>query len=335
MAMRVKLARDFTKNAHKGALNPYFSFRYYFADENYDPFNYEPFQLPVWSSTSFAFDYAGVCVPTVSNGHHYVSVSWDGSNPTGALEPTWPTDGSTVVDGGITWKDAGTIYPAENIERGNIFWAGVTPGNFIAGFCPSDVWTALTGYTVQQDFVHKVTNDGQVYICTKSGVSGASEPTWTQSTSTVITDGTVEWRWVGYNPGAWAMPSTGSYDFSTGLPGTGFSYEANYFSWNDDYKVLVPMHLDDIVGLDTSGWQGLNVKYMFVCSGLNPFETGPTGIWTDKINPFILCVDLDDNVPSGIPVVEPSGELNVRWYQFGFGGPADRGLAYEFDNSKY
>lgn len=33
---------------------------------------------------------------------------------TGATEPTWPTDGSTVVDGTVTWQDMGTMALSES-----------------------------------------------------------------------------------------------------------------------------------------------------------------------------------------------------------------------------
>ncbi|RKZ94025.1 MAG: hypothetical protein DRQ46_10625 [Gammaproteobacteria bacterium] len=47
-----------------------------------------------------------------SNSHVYMNMTVDGNNAfiggtTGAVEPTWPTDGSTVVDNDITWKDLG------------------------------------------------------------------------------------------------------------------------------------------------------------------------------------------------------------------------------------
>lgn len=61
------------------------------------------------TATSYGLgDYA---VPTVSNGHFYKATAAGTSD---ASEPTWPTDGSTVVDGGVTWQDMGTIE-ADNL----------------------------------------------------------------------------------------------------------------------------------------------------------------------------------------------------------------------------
>jgi hypothetical protein len=48
-----------------------------------------------------------VVVPTVANAHWYMAEASTGD--TGAAEPTWPTDGSTVTDGGVTWRDMGVI----------------------------------------------------------------------------------------------------------------------------------------------------------------------------------------------------------------------------------
>lgn len=51
--------------------------------------------------------------PTVSNGHFYKCTD-DGS--TGASEPTWPTDGTTVVDGTVTWQDMGTTIAVVDVD---------------------------------------------------------------------------------------------------------------------------------------------------------------------------------------------------------------------------
>lgn len=45
------------------------------------------------------------------NGHYY-QCTVAGSSGVGA--PTWPIDGSTVVDGGATWQDVGTSLPADS-----------------------------------------------------------------------------------------------------------------------------------------------------------------------------------------------------------------------------
>lgn len=47
--------------------------------------------------------------PTVANAHFYKCTV---AGTTGAAEPTWPTNGSTVVDGTATWQDMGLIVAA-------------------------------------------------------------------------------------------------------------------------------------------------------------------------------------------------------------------------------
>ena len=53
-------------------------------------------------------------VPTVANGHFYKATVAGTSD---ATEPgTWPTDGTTVTDGTVTWQDMGTIEAALNVD---------------------------------------------------------------------------------------------------------------------------------------------------------------------------------------------------------------------------
>lgn len=52
--------------------------------------------------------------PTTANGHYYKATADAGSSD--ASEPTWPTNGSTVVDDGITWTDQGLL--PNGLDRG-------------------------------------------------------------------------------------------------------------------------------------------------------------------------------------------------------------------------
>ncbi len=45
-------------------------------------------------------------IPTTQNGHWYEAQA---AGTTGTTEPAWPTTGGTVVDGGVTWQDMGTM----------------------------------------------------------------------------------------------------------------------------------------------------------------------------------------------------------------------------------
>lgn len=55
-------------------------------------------------STDYGAD--ALVTPNVPNAHWYQT---SGGGTSGAAEPSWPTDGSTVTDGTVTWTDMGTM----------------------------------------------------------------------------------------------------------------------------------------------------------------------------------------------------------------------------------
>ena len=62
-----------------------------------------------WAATQ-AYVVGDMVVPTTPNTHVYVC---EVAGTSGGTEPvTWVTDGSTVTDGTVTWRDAGLITPA-------------------------------------------------------------------------------------------------------------------------------------------------------------------------------------------------------------------------------
>lgn len=52
-------------------------------------------------------------------------------------------------------------------------------------------WLQSTEYIKQHDIVTPTSNNGYVYVCSQSGISGATEPTWNNKT---VTDGTIVWQ---------------------------------------------------------------------------------------------------------------------------------------------
>lgn len=58
----------------------------------------------------------GYRIPVTPNGHFYKCTV---AGTTAGTEPTWPTDGSTVVDGTVTWQDMGLIIAAATDYRMN------------------------------------------------------------------------------------------------------------------------------------------------------------------------------------------------------------------------
>lgn len=69
--------------------------------------------VSAWQAThNYALN--DIVQPTTPNGHYYKATADAGSSA--ASEPTWPTNGSTVVDDGITWTDQGLL--PNGVDRG-------------------------------------------------------------------------------------------------------------------------------------------------------------------------------------------------------------------------
>lgn len=66
-----------------------------------------------------------------------------------------------------------------------------TAAAFLAFTAPAD-WVALTAYSVG-DIVKPATRDGNEYVCTVAGTSGASEPTFVTTVGGETVDATVTW----------------------------------------------------------------------------------------------------------------------------------------------
>lgn len=65
-----------------------------------------------WAATT-AVALGAFRVPTAANTHFYKCTA---AGTTAASAPTWPTDGTIVTDGTVTWKDMGTIIAALNTD---------------------------------------------------------------------------------------------------------------------------------------------------------------------------------------------------------------------------
>ncbi len=91
--------------------------------------------------------------------NHYYRCTVAGTST--ATEPTWPTNGTTVVDN-----------------------AGLT------------TWAATTAYVINNRIVPATAN-GRWYRCTVAGNSGAAAPTWPTTTGSTVADGTATWTDMG------------------------------------------------------------------------------------------------------------------------------------------
>jgi hypothetical protein len=63
--------------------------------------------------TLTAYAQGAVAAPTTPNLHWYMATT---GGTAAASEPTWPTDGSTVTDGTVTWQDMGLIEYVANTD---------------------------------------------------------------------------------------------------------------------------------------------------------------------------------------------------------------------------
>lgn len=71
-------------------------------------------QLVAAWQASTAYSLNAFVQPTSANGHYYKATASTGSS--GLVEPTWPTNGTTVADGDVTWTDQGLL--PNGIDRG-------------------------------------------------------------------------------------------------------------------------------------------------------------------------------------------------------------------------
>lgn len=66
----------------------------------------------IWAATT-AIALGAYRVPTAANQHFYKCTA---AGTTGSTAPTWPTNGGTVTDGTVTWKDMGPIIAELNTD---------------------------------------------------------------------------------------------------------------------------------------------------------------------------------------------------------------------------
>lgn len=159
-----------------------------------------------WAATTVKV-VGDMIVPTVDNGHFYYCTV---AGTTGAAEPSWHKDGTSVVDGSATWIDAGA-----NIDMTQTVW--------IEG---AAIWQATHDYSVD-DLVRPTgaNANGHYYKCTiDAGSSGASEPTWPVGSGNTVVDGGITWTEQGVNFAANEVVGVNYTDKGKTLAGKAVSY---------------------------------------------------------------------------------------------------------------
>ncbi len=140
--------------------------------------------------------------PTVANGRTYrctVAGTSSGS------QPTWPTsDGGTVTDGGVTWKETSRTYALPYVTHylfANQSWY-LNPSNTHA---ESGVWSSgkslnagflrSSGGWLASTYTRPTVANGYIYRCSGTGTSGTSEPTWPTTPGATVSavGGTAQW----------------------------------------------------------------------------------------------------------------------------------------------
>lgn len=79
-------------------------------------------------------------------------------------------------------------------------------------------WTTLTVYAVGDQVIPRATPNGFYFKCTTSGTASASEPTWTSTVGSTVTDGTVVWT-------CWGSTATGNVPTTALFLGNGSGLE--------------------------------------------------------------------------------------------------------------
>jgi hypothetical protein len=97
-------------------------------------------------------------IPATPNGHYYRCTV---AGTTGSTTPTYPTDGTTVADGTVTWADMGLIVMASGTDFDVHYRLGM--------LAPLDGGAILQGDVLLVDYTHNAVSG--------SRIKGATQPT--------------------------------------------------------------------------------------------------------------------------------------------------------------
>lgn len=146
-------------------------------------------QHAVHAPTTFynAFD---LVRPSVANQHVYEAET---SGATSGVLPVFPTDGTSVQDGQVLWRDIGIAAPPPFLVLPS------TTGPARVGMPSADVndWIPNNAYS-EFELARALVGAQRGYfaLCTVAGTTGPGEPVWPEPGVTVV-DGTATWIGVG------------------------------------------------------------------------------------------------------------------------------------------
>jgi len=188
-------------------------------------------------------------------------------------EPSWPKDGSTVVDGTVTWVDVGA-----NIDTTQSVW--------IEG---AAIWQATHDYSVD-DLVRPTgaNANGHYYKCTvDTGSSAGSEPTWPTGSGATVVDGGITWTEQGVNFAANEVVGVAYTDNGVTLANKAVSYSGPIGKFD----------ADDVA------WNASTITARVAVLWKNGTANG-------IVNPQILLILLDDNPADVQSVVS---QFSILW----------------------
>lgn len=185
---------------------------------------------------------------------------------TGNVQPAWPTTaGAIMVDNEQQWYCFGSSVMKWGIDK------PTTAPTVTNAQRPSiyPAWQANTYYSPRLAVVDSHNN---IQILTKSGKTGAAEPTWETGLGAVTTDGTAEWT----NNGTAARQTTTAYDegdvirvqYTYWVTVTRYgpkSQEPRYYNDGyvqddpygyEEYEDTYPVSVDDFFQCTTAGTTG-------------------------------------------------------------------------------
>jgi hypothetical protein len=220
--------------------------------------------------TGVAKSVGDLVIPTVDNGHvYYCSVAGN----TGASEPSWPKNGTSVSDGGVVWVDAGA-----NIDMTQSVWIE-----------DASIWQASHDYSV--DALARPTGpnaNGHYYKATvDTGSSGGTEPTWPTGSGATVVDGGITWTEQGVNFAANEVVGSNYTDKGQAL--------AN--------KIVSQSGIIGKFDADDVNWANSTITARFATLWKNGTANG-------IVNPLILMVLLDD---SPADVASIGADFKVIW----------------------
>lgn len=121
-------------------------------------------ETSVWTATT-----AYVLGDKIVDGGHLYVVTVAGTSA--ASEPTWPTDGSTVTDGSVTWDDLGTTSLTEDVDYTRVR-SGIIP---LGGKLADGDAGIKASYTARPDsLVQALVDSGQVFELFFDGLNEAN-----------------------------------------------------------------------------------------------------------------------------------------------------------------